>query len=201
MSRQEGYPRMPNTMAEAFCEEYLITWTEHGEDFTDWRDGDTQDNLERMGQAGALTLFERTENEGCFMILTVFLDQSWIIQQKPPSGAPPIVGAADDEQRFPDIINAPEDNHRELEMPGRNPSRNPSRRNSPHILTPRETDTPSSESHCPAAVVPVAVSAGHCLQAVRSNPNPKSKNPSRRPRQKRSPECQKPWRKPSAKNT
>ena len=26
---------MSNTMAEAFCEEHLITWTEHGEDFTD----------------------------------------------------------------------------------------------------------------------------------------------------------------------
>ena len=25
---------MPNTMAEAFCEEYLITRTEHGQDFT-----------------------------------------------------------------------------------------------------------------------------------------------------------------------
>ena len=33
---------MSNTMAEPFCEEHLITWTEHGQDFTDWRgrDGD-----------------------------------------------------------------------------------------------------------------------------------------------------------------
>ena len=192
------------------------------------------------------------------MILTVFLDQSWIIQQEPPSGAPPIIGAADDEQRFPDIINAPEGQppragerpgtpaatpgrsllrrapddldgtrartspagatetptptstddpgrrrhavpahgergllhdrhrvpgpvvdrprrtHRRSAAHGRNPrgrtphpapsatswssstrrwreARNPSRRNSPHILTPRETDTPSSESRCPAA--------------------------------------------------
>ena len=103
-----GKPRIPNTMAEAFCGEHLRTWTERGEDFTDWRDGNTQDNLERMGQIGALTLFEPTETDGCFMILTVFLDQSWIIQQEPPSGAPPIIGAADDEQRFPDFIKAPE---------------------------------------------------------------------------------------------
>ena len=113
-------PRIPNTMAEAFCGEHLMTWTEHGEDFTDWRDGDTQANLERMGQNGALTLFEPTETDGCFMILTVFLDQSWIIQQEPPNGAPPMLGAADDEQRFPDFINAPEDNPQEME-PGQKP--------------------------------------------------------------------------------
>ena len=46
---------MSNTMAEAFCEEHLMTWTEHGEDFTDWRDGDTFTNLHRMTQAGAVT--------------------------------------------------------------------------------------------------------------------------------------------------
>ena len=43
--RKRKEPRMPDTMsdtmAEAFCEEYLVTWTEHGEDFTDWLDGDT----------------------------------------------------------------------------------------------------------------------------------------------------------------
>ena len=41
---------MPNTMAEAFCEEYLITWTEHGEDFTDWRDGDIFTRSNRMSR-------------------------------------------------------------------------------------------------------------------------------------------------------
>ena len=41
---------MPNTMAEAFCEEYLITWTEHGEDFTDWRDGDIFTGSQRMSR-------------------------------------------------------------------------------------------------------------------------------------------------------
>ena len=91
-----------------------MTWTEHGEDFTDWRDGDTQANLDRMRQAGALTLFEPMENDGCFMIVTVFQDRSWIVQQEPPGGAPPIVGAADDEHRIPDVISALEDNHREL---------------------------------------------------------------------------------------
>ena len=109
-----GEPRMPNTMVEAFCGEHLRTWTEHGEDFTDWRDGDTQANLDRMRQAGALTLFEPMETDGCFMIVTVFQDQSWIVQQEPPGGAPPIVGAADDEHRFPDLINALEDNHQEI---------------------------------------------------------------------------------------
>ena len=73
---------MSNTMAEAFCEEHLMTWTEHGEDFTDWRDGDTFTNLHRMTQAGAVTLFQPMEKNGCFMILTVFRDRSWIIQQE-----------------------------------------------------------------------------------------------------------------------
>ena len=27
---------VPDTMAEAFCEEHLISWTEHGQDFTGW---------------------------------------------------------------------------------------------------------------------------------------------------------------------
>ena len=44
---------MPNTMAEAFCEEYLITWTEHGEDFTDWRDGDIFTDSQRMSRRPA----------------------------------------------------------------------------------------------------------------------------------------------------
>ena len=52
---------MPNTMAEAFCEEYLITWTEHGEDFTDWRDGDIFTRSQRMSWAGAISLFHPLE--------------------------------------------------------------------------------------------------------------------------------------------
>ena len=96
---------MPNTMAEAFCEEYLITWTEHGEDFTDWRDGDTHGNLHRMTQAGAATLFQPMENEGCFMIVTVFQDRSWIVQEEPTGGAPPMVGTREDERRIPDLIH------------------------------------------------------------------------------------------------
>ena len=108
-------PRMPNTMAEAFCEEHLMTWTEHGEDFTDWRDGDTDANLDRMRQAGAVTLFEPMEKDGCFMIVTVFQDRSWIVQQEPPSGAPPVVGTGDDEHRIPDLIHILESNHQTLE--------------------------------------------------------------------------------------
>ena len=57
---------MSNTMAEAFCEEYLMTWTEHGEDFTDWREGDfftswgdgeIFTSSHRMNEAGTLSLF------------------------------------------------------------------------------------------------------------------------------------------------
>ena len=96
---------MSNTMAEAFCEEHLITWTEHGEDFTDWRDGDTQPNLDRMRQAGALTLFEPMEKDACFMIVTVFHDRSWIVQQEPMGGTPPLVGTREDEHRILDLIH------------------------------------------------------------------------------------------------
>ena len=100
---------MSNTMAEAFCEEHLMTWMEHGEDFTDWRDGDTFTNLHRMTQAGAVTLLQPMEKNGCFMIITVFRDRSWIIQQEPTGGAPPMVGTGEDEHRILDFI------HRTLE--------------------------------------------------------------------------------------
>ena len=48
---------MPNTMAEAFCKEHLMTWTEHGEDFTDWRDRDIfRPALQRtLRHAGAIS--------------------------------------------------------------------------------------------------------------------------------------------------
>ena len=58
---------MSDTMAEAFCEEHLMTWMEHGEDFTDWRDGDTFTNLHRMTQAGAVTLFQPMEKLDSFV--------------------------------------------------------------------------------------------------------------------------------------
>ena len=48
---------MPDTMAEAFCEEYLITWTEHGQDFTSWLHKDISTRSNRMSRAGALNLF------------------------------------------------------------------------------------------------------------------------------------------------
>ena len=100
---------MSNTMAEAFCEEHLMTWTEHGEDFTDWRDGDTFTNLHRMTQAGAVTLFQPMEKDGYFMTVTVFRDRSWIIQEEPTGGTPPLVGTGEDEHRILDFI------HRTLE--------------------------------------------------------------------------------------
>ena len=82
---------MPGTMAEALCEEYLITWTEHGEDFTDWRDGDIFTRSHRMSQAGAISLFHHLDYDH-LMIVTVFPDQSWIVQHEPTDGTPPMVG-------------------------------------------------------------------------------------------------------------
>ena len=46
---------MSNTMAEAFCEEYLITWTEHGEEFTDWQEGDIFTNWQMETSSPART--------------------------------------------------------------------------------------------------------------------------------------------------
>ena len=99
---------MPNTMAEAFCEEHLITWTEHGEDFTGWRDGNIFTSSQRTLEAGAISLFHPLE-EDHLLVVTVFRDRSWIVQLEPPGGTPPIVGTREDERRIPDLI------HRTLE--------------------------------------------------------------------------------------
>ena len=104
---------MSNTMAEAFCEEYLITWTEHGEEFTDWqegdiftswRHGDIFTSSHRMSEAGAISLFHQLEDDR-LLIVTVFQDRSWIVQQEPTDGAPPIVGTREDEHRILDLIH------------------------------------------------------------------------------------------------
>ena len=95
---------MSNTMAEAFCEEYLITWTEQGEDFTGWRDGDIFTGSQRMSEAGAISLFHPLE-EDHLLIVTVFRDRSWIVQYEPTDGAPPIVGTREDEHRILDLIH------------------------------------------------------------------------------------------------
>ena len=99
---------MPNTMAEAFCEEYLMTWTEHGQDFTGWRHRDIFTRSNRMSRAGAISLFHPLE-EDHLLIVTVFQDRSWIVQEEPTGGAPPMVGTREDERRIPDLI------HRTLE--------------------------------------------------------------------------------------
>ena len=99
---------MSNTMAEAFCEEYLITWTEHGEDFTDWRQGDIFTGSQQMSEAGAISLFHPLQ-EDHLLVVTVFRDRSWIVQQEPTDGVPPLVGTREDERRIPDLI------HRTLE--------------------------------------------------------------------------------------
>ena len=95
---------MSNTMAEAFCEEHLMTWTEHGEDFTDWRDGDIFTSSHRTLEAGAISLFHPLE-EDHLLIVTVFRDRSWIVQQEPMGGAPPMVGTREDEHRIVDLIH------------------------------------------------------------------------------------------------
>ena len=99
---------MSNTMAEAFCEEHLITWTEHGEDFTDWRDGDiftsSQPGPDETGRRPH-ACSSRMEKDACFMIVTVFHDRSWIVQQEPMGGAPPMVGTREDEHRILDLIH------------------------------------------------------------------------------------------------
>ena len=43
------------------------------------------------------------------MIVTVFRDRSWIIQEEPTGGTPPLVGTGEDEHRILDFI------HRTLE--------------------------------------------------------------------------------------
>ena len=95
---------MSDTMAEAFCEEYLITWTEHGEDFTGWRHRDIFTRSNRMSQAGAISLFHPLE-EDRLLIVTVFQDRSWIVQHEPTDGTPPIVGTREDEHRILDLIH------------------------------------------------------------------------------------------------
>ena len=79
---------MSDTMAEAFCEEYLITWTEHGEDFTGWRHRDIFTRSNRMSQTGAISLFHQLEDDR-LLIVTVFHDRSWIVQQEPMGGRRP----------------------------------------------------------------------------------------------------------------
>ena len=95
---------MSDTMAEAFCEEYLITWTEHGEDFTGWRHRDIFTRSNRMSQTGAISLFHQLEDDR-LLIVTVFHDRSWIVQQEPMGGTPPLVGTREDEHRILNFIH------------------------------------------------------------------------------------------------
>ena len=105
---------MPNTMAEAFCEEHLITRTEHGEDFTDWRDGDIFTDSQRTLEASAISLFHPLE-EDRLLIVTVFPDRSWIVHHEPTGGAPPMVGTREDERRIPHLIHILDFIHQTLE--------------------------------------------------------------------------------------
>ena len=95
---------MSDTMAEAFCEEYLITWTEHGEDFTGWQHRDIFTRSNRMSRAGAINLFHPLDYDR-LMIVTVFPDRSWIVQYEPTDGAPPTLGTREDEHRILDLIH------------------------------------------------------------------------------------------------
>ncbi len=103
LTRKE--PEMSNTMAESFCEEYLMTGTELGQDYTDWRDGDIFTGSHRLSQASALSLFHPVEEEDHLLIVTVFRGRSWIVQQEPTGGAPPMVRTWEDEHRILDLIH------------------------------------------------------------------------------------------------
>ena len=61
-----------------------------------------------MSEAGAISLFHPLDYDH-LLIVTVFPDRSWIVQQEPPGGAPPMVGTREDERRILDLI------HRTLE--------------------------------------------------------------------------------------
>ena len=140
---------MSNTMAEAFCEEHLITWTEHGQDFTDWRDGDIFTGSQRMSEAGTLSLFHMLEDDH-LLIVTVFPDRSWIVQQEPPGRHPAHRG----NQRGRTTASWTSSTGRwrpgwtswpSWPRPSASAGRNASRQNPPCIWMPRETNTRSSE--------------------------------------------------------
>ena len=95
---------MPDTMAEAFCEEYLTTWTEHGQVLTSWLHKDISTRSNRMSRAGAINLFHPMDY-GRLLIVTVFPDRSWIVHHEPTDGAPPTLGTREDEHRILDIIH------------------------------------------------------------------------------------------------
>ena len=95
---------MPDTMAEAFCEEYLTTWTQHGEELTGWLHKDISTRSNRMSQAGAINLFHPMDYDR-LLIVTVFPDRSWIVHHEPTDGAPPTLGTREDEHRILDLIH------------------------------------------------------------------------------------------------
>ena len=95
---------MEDTMAEAFCEEYLITWTEHGEELTGWLHKDISTRSNRMSQAGAINLFHPMDYDR-LLIVTVFPDRSWIVHHEPTDGAQPTLGTREDEHRILDLIH------------------------------------------------------------------------------------------------
>ena len=97
-------PEMSDTVAEAFCEEYVITWTEHGEDFTGWQHRDIFTRSNRMSRAGAISLFHQLDYDR-LMIVTVFRDRSWIVHHEPTDGAQPTLGTREDEHRILDLIH------------------------------------------------------------------------------------------------
>ena len=104
---------MSDTMAEAFCEEYLITWTKHGETHTGWEDGDIYTNMRGITQAGGVTLFQARaitpfqamQKNGYYMTVTVFRDRSWMVHEEPTSGEMVMVGTREDEHRILDLIH------------------------------------------------------------------------------------------------
>ena len=57
-----------------------------------------------MSEAGAISLFHQLEDDR-LLIVTVFRDRSWIVQQEPTDGTPPTVGTREDEHRILDLIH------------------------------------------------------------------------------------------------
>ena len=104
---------MPDTMAEVFCKERLITWTEQGQGFAGWQYGDIYINLHGTAQAGGITLFQASavtllqamQWNGYYMTVTMFRDRSWMIHEEPTGGAPILVGTGEDEHRILDFIH------------------------------------------------------------------------------------------------
>ena len=102
---------MSDTMAEAFCEEYLITWmeTRRGRTpagrmgtSTPTCAGSPRPAASRCSRQRAITPFQAMQKNGYYMTVTVFRDRSWMVHEEPTSGEMVMVGTREDEHRILD---------------------------------------------------------------------------------------------------